>query len=98
MKALPLRRYEYAEWARHKVNIDYHVEIGRHYYSVPYQLRQQTVDARVTASTVEIFFRGKRVASHVRNPVPGRHTTVLYAGTKHSSCSQLVNQYGHDIH
>ncbi|HOD76310.1 MAG TPA: IS21 family transposase, partial [Syntrophorhabdaceae bacterium] len=76
MKALPLRRYEYAEWARHKVNIDYHVEIGRHYYSVPYQLRQQTVDARVTASTVEIFFRGKRVASHVRNPVPGRHTTV----------------------
>lgn len=76
MKALPLTRYEYAEWARHKVNIDYHVEIGRHYYSVPYQLRQQTVDARVTASTVEIFFRGKRVASHVRNSVPGRHTTV----------------------
>lgn len=76
MKALPEQRYEYAEWERHKVNIDYHVEIGRHYYSVPYQLKGATVDARVTASTVEILFRGKRVASHARSPVPGRHTTV----------------------
>ena len=39
MKPLPERRYEYAEWEKHKVNIDYHVEVDRHYYSVPYQLR-----------------------------------------------------------
>jgi len=76
MKPLPGRRYEYAEWERHRVNIDYHVEIGRHYYSVPYQLRQQTVDVRVTASTVEILFKGNRVASHPKSHVPGRHTTV----------------------
>jgi len=76
MKPLPDRTYEYAEWEKHKVNIDYHVEIGRHYYSVPYQLRGEAVDARMTANTVEIFFKGKRVASHVRSSRPGMHTTL----------------------
>jgi transposase len=76
MKPCPERRYEYAEWEKHKVNIDYHVEIARHYYSVPYQLKGQTIDARITTSTVEIFFKGKRVASHPRSSVPGRHSTL----------------------
>ncbi len=75
MKALPDKRYEYAEWTKPRVNIDYHVEIDRHYYSVPYQLRGNLVDARITASTVELLFKGKRVASHARSYLPGRHTT-----------------------
>jgi transposase len=75
MKPLPERRYEYAEWEKHKVNIDYHVEVDRHYYSVPYHLRTEVVDTRITSSTVEILFKGKRVASHPRSYSPGRHTT-----------------------
>jgi transposase len=75
MKPLPERRYEYAEWEKHKVNIDYHVEVDRHYYSVPHQLRTETVDTRITATMVEILFKGKRVACHVRSYSPGRHTT-----------------------
>jgi transposase len=67
MKPLPERRYEYAEWQKPRVNIDYHVEIDRHYYSVPYQLKGQVVTARITATTVEILFKGKRVASHARS-------------------------------
>ncbi|MHB8167422.1 MAG: hypothetical protein ACYDDT_11755, partial [Sulfuricella sp.] len=31
---------------------------------------------RLTATTVELFHRGTRIASHVRNDAPGRHTTV----------------------
>jgi len=76
MKPLPERRYEYAEWERPRVNIDYHVEIDRHYYSVPYQLKGNVVDARITATTVELLFKGKRVASHARSYAPGRHTTL----------------------
>ena len=75
MKPLPDKRYEYAEWAKPRVNIDYHVEIDRHYYSVPYQLRKQVVDARMTSTTVEIFFKGKRVASHARSYLHWKHTT-----------------------
>jgi len=64
--------YEYAEWKRCRVNLDYHVEIAKHYYSVPHGLVRQEVEARITARTVEIFLRGKRVASHLRSTMPHR--------------------------
>jgi transposase len=61
---LPDQPYEYAEWKRCRINLDYHVEIAKHYYSVPHSLVRQEVEARITQKTVEIFLRGKRVASH----------------------------------
>ena len=76
LKPLPAGRYAIAEWKPVKPNIDYHVEVERHYYSVPYQLVGQQLDARYTATTVEIFHRGVRVASHVRSFVPYTATTL----------------------
>jgi transposase len=58
------------------VNIDYHIEVERHYYSVPHQLIHKEVEARTTAATVEILFKGSRVWTHVRGLMPGRYTTV----------------------
>jgi len=77
LKPLPSQPYEYAEWKKVRVNIDYHVEVEKHYYSVPYQLIRQQLDARLTASVVEILHQGKRVASHARSFVEHRHSTVL---------------------
>ena len=57
-------------------NIDYHVEVDRHYYSVPHALVRRQLDVRLTARTVECFYRGRRVASHVRSSRRGRHTTA----------------------
>ncbi|MGY3372073.1 transposase [Bradyrhizobium sp. GM2.4] len=68
--------YEYAEWKRCRVNLDYHIEIAKHYYSVPHNLVHQEVEARITQKTVEIFLRGKRVASHLRSTLPHRPTTI----------------------
>ena len=76
LRPLPSRRYEYAEWKRSRVSIDYHIEIGRHYYSLPYQLVHKEVESRLTASTIEIFFKGRRVASHKRSQRVGAATTV----------------------
>jgi transposase len=73
---LPAEPYEYAEWKRCRVGLDYHIEIAKHYYSVPHNLVRQEVEARITATTVEVFWRGKRVASHVRSHRPHRPTTV----------------------
>ena len=75
LKPLPDDPYEYAQWKKAKVNIDYHVELNRHYYSVPYQLLQEDVQLRYTARTVEVFLGGKRVASHLRDDRQGHHTT-----------------------
>jgi len=76
LQPLPAERYVMAEFKTVRANIDYHVEIERHYYSVPYQLAGQQLDARYTATTVELFQDGKRVASHARSSAAYRHTTV----------------------
>ncbi len=76
LKPLPVERYEFGAWKTARVNIDYHVEIERHYYSVPYQLVGRQVEIRLADRTVEIFHRGQRVASHVRSRESYRQTTV----------------------
>jgi transposase len=76
LKALPVEPYVYAEWKQCRVAFDYHIEVERHYYSVPHALLREPVWARITARTVEVFHRGKRVAAHVRSSSDRRHTTV----------------------
>lgn len=73
---LPPTPYEYADWKRCRVNLDYHVENAKHFYSVPFRLLREQVDARVTAKTVEIFHRGKLVAAHAWSQIPYRPTTI----------------------
>jgi transposase len=76
LQALPTDRYVFASWKTVRANIDYHVEVDRHYYSVPYQLAGQQLEARFTATTVEIFHLAKRVASHRRSFAAYQHTVV----------------------
>jgi len=76
LRRLPEQPYEYAEWKKVKVNIDYHVEYDGHYYSVPHHLFRKQLEIRATAETVECLREGRRVASHRRNYVKGGHTTL----------------------
>ena len=76
LKPLPATRYEYAEWSKVKVGIDYHVDVERHYYSVPHALVGQYLMARYTDTTVECFYKGGRVAAQVRSYQVGKHTTL----------------------
>jgi transposase len=73
---LPTEPYVYAEWRRCRAGIDYHVEVYGHWYSVPSRLMRETIEARITEQTVELFHRGTRVASHLRSSLRGRHTTI----------------------
>jgi len=75
LKALPLEPFVYSEWKTARLNIDYHAEIDHHYYSAPYPLVHEQVEARMTTTTIELFHKGERVASHVRSYLRGRHTT-----------------------
>jgi transposase len=76
LKPLPATRYEVARFKVCRVNIDYHVEINGHYYSVPHALVRQELEVRITRTTVEIVHRGRRVASHPRDDRRGAYTTV----------------------
>lgn len=76
LRPLPAQRYVYTDWKKARVNIDYHVELEKHYYSVPHALRGELVEIRYTASTVEVLARGQRVASHLRSHKEHTYTTV----------------------
>lgn len=76
LRPLPVTPHEVAEWKKVRVHIDYHVEVDSHYYSVPYQYVRQTLEARITPNIVEVLHQGKRIASHLRSALAGRHTTV----------------------
>jgi transposase len=64
---LPALRYELAERKTRRVNIDYHVEYDGRYYSVPHERVHVEVELRATATLVEIFLAGERIASHRRS-------------------------------
>jgi transposase len=76
LRPLPAEPWQFATWKKARVNIDYHVEVEGHYYSVPHQYAREQIDIRLTAGTVECFLGGERIASHVRQMRQGRHTTV----------------------
>jgi transposase len=75
LQPLPSEPFSYAEWKAARLNIDYHAEIDHHYYSAPYPLVHEQVEARMTSTTIELFHRGQRVASHLRSYARGKHTT-----------------------
>ncbi|MCP3883710.1 MAG: transposase, partial [Sulfitobacter sp.] len=67
LKPLPERPYDYAEWTHAKPGIDYHVEVDKRYYSVPHRWVGHRLDLRATASVVEVFHKGQRIAAHPRS-------------------------------
>ena len=76
LKTPPPTRYEFAEWKKATVNIDYHITFDHHRYSSPYQLVKEQCDVRANATVIEIFHRSKRVASHRRSHKRGGYTTL----------------------
>ena len=70
MQPLPPEPFVHADWCKATVGLDYHVRLEGHHYSVPHELIRQRLWARLTASTVEIFRGGRRVACH-RRAAPG---------------------------
>ncbi len=76
LKPLPSTPYEYAQWKQVRLNIDYHIVFDDHYYSAPYTLVKETLWCRATHCTIELFYRGKRVAAHPRSAVKYAYTTT----------------------
>lgn len=76
LKSLPTQPFIFAHWKSAKVNLDYHLEVERHYYSVPYWFVQRQVRVKVSERLIEVFHDGKRIACHERSRVQYRHTTL----------------------
>jgi transposase len=75
LRALPAAPYELSEWEEVRLNLDYHAEVDKHWYSAPHALVHQKLWVCATATTVELFHRNQRVASHARSNLAYKHTT-----------------------
>lgn len=89
---LPATRHVHADWRKVTVGADYHIRFDDHYYSVPYSLARSTLWVRITASTIEAYQGGKRVASHQRaGPDDRRGTTVkAHMPAKHRQYADMT--------
>lgn len=76
LKPLPVNKYEFSTYKLAKVNIDYHIEVLGHYYSVPYQQVGEQVDVKINEKLIEIYFKGQRIALHTRSYQKGRYSTI----------------------
>ena len=76
LQPLPSQPFVFAHWKQAKVSPDYHIEVERHYYSLPYWFVQRTVQVKTSEQLVEVFFEHRRIACHERCRTPYRHTTL----------------------
>ena len=76
LRPLPPSAYEYAIWLSPRAGVNYHIEVEKHFYSVPHHLMRQKLSVRLTARIVEVFYGGERVASHGRMYRKYGYTTV----------------------
>ena len=91
LRPLPERPYEYATWKAARVNIDYHIDFEKHFYSVPHTLIHQEVRIRATERLVEISHNSQRepVAIHPRSSTPGRYSTqTAHMPAKHKKAGE----------
>lgn len=80
---LPATPFELAVWKVATVQYNYHISVERMNYSVPYEYIKQQVDVRLTRTTVEIFFVGTRIASHLRlHGRPNQYRTICRRTTR----------------
>lgn len=75
LRALPTQTYSYTEFKLARVNIDYHIEYDKHYYSVPHHLVKHQLEVQATRDVVRLYFKEKPVAVHARSYRQGAHTT-----------------------
>jgi len=72
---LPEKPYEYSQWKKAKVNINYHISFEKHEYSVPYTCIHKKVDVKITTNLVEVYLKGQLICSHLRNRMEYGYTT-----------------------
>jgi transposase len=76
LQPLPQKAYEFAEWKKVKVGIDYHVGYDKNFYSVPYRFAHKQAEVRATEKGIEVFHKHVRIASHPRWYEKNQYITI----------------------
>ena len=100
LRPAPAGRYQVPYWAQVKVHVDYHVQVARALYSVPYRLAGSRVMARADEHLVKVYLRDQLIKTHPRQRPGGRSTDVAdmppgVEGYATRTVDKMVAQAGH---
>ena len=84
LNPLPLMPYHYAHWQHATVALDYHIVFEKHFYSVPHHYVKKKVECRITSTTVECFYKNKRLSLHTRSFKGGYSTLKEHMPPHHA--------------
>ena len=70
----PAQRYQVPYWADVKVHVDYHIQVARALYSVPWRHVGARVMARADEHLVKVYLRDQLIKTHPRKAPGGRST------------------------
>jgi hypothetical protein len=73
---VPAERYRVPYWAEVKVHVDYHIQVARALYSVPWRHVGARVMARADEHLVKVYLRDQLIKTHPRRQPGGRSTDV----------------------
>ena len=77
LRPAPAERYQVPYWAQVKVHVDYHIQVARALYSVPWRHVGARVTARADEYLVKVYLRDQLIKTHPRQrpaagPLTGR--------------------------
>ncbi|PWV44400.1 IS21 family transposase [Chitinophaga sp. S165] len=75
LQPLPTTPYQLRKYKIAKVMKNSHIQLEKHYYSVPYRFIGKEVKAIYTRDQVHIFINNERIAFHIRGYKPFGYTT-----------------------
>ena len=70
----PAERYQVPYWAQVKVHVDYHIQVARALYSVPWRHVGARVMARADEHLVKVYLHDQLIKTHPRKQPGGRST------------------------
>ncbi len=77
LKTLPARPLEYTTASRQKLPEDIHINMGKNWYSAPYQYIGQYLDIYAQGNLVKIYSNSELIATHSRSRDTGKRITNL---------------------
>ena len=75
LQPLPANRYVYKEFKIATVNLNYHIELNKVYYSVPFNYLKEKVTVRYSTSFIEIYHNSDLITTHSRSYNIGEYVT-----------------------
>jgi len=92
LQPLPANRHIYKEIKLATVDISYHVQLFKCFYSVPYQYLKEKVEIKYSTTLVEIYLKSKLIATHPRlHKINDRSTLKEHMPKNHQYQNEKMN-------